>query len=125
MKTHIGWSLVVLVIIAFFNFPVLGQDEHVPTVDCTAEGLAEAIEAGTADILEANPDAVEDADPAYLFAVGNIQVQFALDCGYQPSFPEVETLIDRTLSIAPLSFIIAQSAIGNDVEVALAELEDI
>lgn len=116
--------LLIFVVFSFTNISSIAQDDSTE-LTCTDDALQAAIEAGTNDILERNPDAATEFNPEYAYVVGEITLQFALDCGYQPSFPQVEAQIDRTLSIAPLSLIIAASSIGNDVDVALEELETV
>ncbi|MEO1291085.1 MAG: hypothetical protein AAFV93_25400, partial [Chloroflexota bacterium] len=101
---------------------VLGQDEP---VDCSAEALLAFIETGTADFIIDDETPVTEASPEYVYRLGELYTQFALDCGYMPNIEQVETQIERTLDLAPLSFIIAQSSIGSDVEVALSELESV
>ncbi len=110
----------VFLIIAMFAtgvFSVSGQDDS--EFVCTADALASFIEEGTADIE------ADDSNPAYLYRLGSLYTEFALQCDYQPTFDEVETQIERTLDLAPLSFIIAASSIGNNVDSAMIELESV
>jgi hypothetical protein len=59
------------------------------------------------------------------FALGAALQDMALACGYQASAEEVDAQIKRTLSLAPLSAIIAASSIGQDLDVAMAEIENL
>lgn len=90
---------------------------------CSEAALQQAIEQGTADMLAENPEAASQFDLAYIYAVGEISQQFALDCDYVPTLTQVETQIEQTLALAPLSMIIAASSIGYDAELALLEIE--
>lgn len=123
MKTHAAWLSLVIIVFIILQLPVRGQDAD--NMTCDADGLESFIAEGTSDLLSDNPDADTEFDLAYIYAVANLTTEFALACGYQPTFPEIETQIERTLDLAPLSLVIAQSSIGNNVDIALAELEDV
>ena len=123
MKTHlIGLSIIISVFI-MLQLPVSSQNAE--DISCDAEGLEAFITNGTSELLSNNPDADTNFDLAYIYSVANLSTEFALACGYQPTFPEIETQVDRTLDLVPLSFVIAQSSIGNDVDLALAELDNV
>ena len=89
-------------------------------VDCSAEGLAEAYQTLAEDFPLTGDSAAENA-----FALGAALQDISLACGYQPSPSEVTNQIDRTLSIAPLSAVIAASSVGQDVDAALVQIEEL
>jgi hypothetical protein len=77
-----------------------------------------------ASIVETYPLEGENAT-ANAFALGAILQDVSLSCGYQPVQAEVDAQIDRTLSLAPLSMVIEASSIGEDLDQALAAIEDL
>jgi hypothetical protein len=108
------FSLVSLVGLAFF---VSNAQEE---TDCSPEGLAAAYQS----LADAYPLTGENA-AENAFALGAALQDISLACGYQPSESEVASQIDRTLTIAPLSMVIAASSVGQDVDAALAEIEEL
>jgi hypothetical protein len=89
-------------------------------VDCSADGLADTYQSLADDYPLMGEDAAANA-----FALGAALQDISLACGYQPAIPEVEAQISRTLSIAPLSMVIAASSVGQDVDAALIEIEEL
>lgn len=123
MKKYLSSLSLIITILLLIQLPVISQDTDEPS--CDLDDLQATIEAQTADLLEANPDITSEFSPEYIYRLSEIYADYALACGYQPTFPEIETQVDRTLGLAPLSFIISASSIGNDVEVAMSELETV
>lgn len=102
---------------------ILAQDTALPDdLSCEAADLAD-LQATYADIFAvgSDDDPTEIADQ--LFKLGALYQELALACNYLPSQAEVDTLIEQTLSIAPLSQIIAATAVGDDIASILAELD--
>jgi hypothetical protein len=89
-------------------------------VDCSPDGLARYY----ADLAEDYPLEGDDA-AANAFALGAALQDLSLSCGYEPVQAEVDAQIDRTLSLAPLSMVIEAFSIGEDVDQALAAMEDL
>lgn len=96
------------------------QSQENEEIDCSAEGLENSYQS----LTEQYPLSGDNAD-ANAFALGAALQDIALACAYQPSQAEVEAQIDRTLSIAPLSLVIASTSIGQDIDAALAEIEEL
>lgn len=117
MKQRFTYLILVIAILSTSALSVSGQDDS--EFICTADALANFIADETADLDS------DGNNPAYIYRLGALYTEFALLCGYQPDLEEVETQIERTLDLAPLSFIIAASSIGNDVDSALLELETV
>lgn len=123
MKKTLSLLTLIMALILLVQITVIGQDSE--EVSCDLDNLQATIDAQTADLLDSNPNIADDFSAEYAYRLGEIYTNYALDCNYQPSFPEIETQIDRTLELVPLSFVIAASSIGNDVDSALAEIESI
>lgn len=123
MKKILSVVSLTVALVLLIQITVIGQDTEDPS--CDLEDLQANIEAQTADLLEENPTLADEFSAEYAYRLGEIYTNYALACNYQPTFPEIESQIDRTLDLAPLSFIIAASSIGNNVDVALAELESV
>lgn len=104
----------------------LAQDA--PTIpddfDCAPQSMAALYEQAT----EAYPIDFEN-DPLgarnNLFALGAFYEDIALTCRYLPDETQTDALIERTLSVAPLSRIVASLGVGTDVEAALDALESV
>lgn len=123
MKIYLAWLSLIISLFVIVQMPVRSQNADEQT--CDEAGLEAFIVAGTSDLLTDNPDAATSFDLAYIYRVADLTTAFALACGYQPTFPEIEAQIDRTLDLVPLSFVIAASSIGNDVDIALEKLEGV
>jgi hypothetical protein len=114
-------NLILLLIGLFFLSTGLLLAQDSSGADCSPEViLAQAESLLSADYaLDSNDSA------ANLFRLGAAFQDLALDCGYAPSHEEVDAQIERTLMIAPLSQIIAVSAVGTDIDAIMLELETI
>jgi|GEM_PF-1193576 len=115
MTNRFRYVVLLCLMMAITQVIVSGQDDTV--ANCDDADLEAFIADGTADL--------EEGSTAYIYRLGELYTEFALLCGYQPTTDEIITQIDRTLAFAPLSFIIAQSSIGNNVDAAMAELETV
>ncbi|MGJ3240232.1 MAG: c-type cytochrome [Anaerolineae bacterium] len=107
-------SFIILTCLMLFGAMVHAQD---PQPDCSLD----ALETRIADIS----DDVERDTPAYFYQLGDLYTVFSLDCGYQPTLDQITTQIDRTLSLAPLPIIIAQSSVGDNVEQIVSDLQTV
>lgn len=116
MKTRFVYLTLIIAMLTT-AYSVFGQDES--ELACTANDLNSFIE----DAM--NNLETDENDPAYLYQLGSLYTEQALACGYQPTFDEVENQVERTLDLVPLSFVIAASSIGNDVDSALVEIESL
>lgn len=123
MKKTISGLFLILTIFLLMQLSVIGQDTD--EISCDLDDLQATIDAQTADLLEANPNIVSEFSLEYMYRLGEIYTNYALACDYQPTFPEIETQVDRTLDLVPLSFIISASSIGNDVDAVMTQLEDV
>jgi hypothetical protein len=111
----------ILMLIGLFSLStglLLAQDNS--GANCSPEALL-----AQAESLSAEYPLDSDDSAANLFRLGAAFQDLALDCGYAPSIKEVDTQIERTLMIAPLSQIIAVSAVGTDIDAIMLELETI
>jgi len=117
------------ILIAVFAFSMgaflTAQSNPLPdTPDCGAENLARQQEV-FANILtfdfESDPLTARDN----LFRLAAMYQQLAINCGYEPTDQEINSLIQLTLSVTDLGTIIAANAVGEDVDVALAEVENL
>jgi hypothetical protein len=119
-KNAFALFLIVVCLSALGIFVVQAGGGGNESTDCSPEGLA----AQYAELAEEFPLAGDNA-AANAFALGAALQDLSLTCGYEPAQPEVEALIDRTLSIVPLSAVIQATSIGADVEAALLEIEEL
>lgn len=73
-----------------------------------------------------SPDFAGDYDLAIanLFRLGALYQSMALRCGYMPSEPEIDAMLERTLSLVALEDLIAAQSVGNDVAAILLELQE-
>jgi hypothetical protein len=60
-----------------------------------------------------------------LFRLGATYQLLALQCGYEPTQEEVNTMIEQVLSFASLADIIAANSVGYDTDAILTQLEDV
>lgn len=114
MTNRIHYIVMLCLLLFMIQAVVIAQDE---SDSCDYADLGAKITDITAEI--------EAGGAEYFYQLGEIYSEFALTCGYQPDTEEIINQINRSLELAPLSFIIAQSSIGNDVDAAMAELENI
>jgi hypothetical protein len=112
-------SIIVLLVLSFYVVQAGGGGGG-GDVDCSPEGLAAAYQS----LADAYPLTGENATEN-AFALGAALQDISLACGYQPSESEVASQIDRTLTIAPLSMVIAASSVGQDVDAALVQLDEL
>lgn len=100
--------------------PSLGQGERAE--GCAPEEL-QAQQNTLAGFL--TPDFALDYDQAIanLFRLGALYQSMALRCGYGPSEPEINAMLEQTLSLVSLEDLIAAQSVGSDVEAILPELE--
>ena len=123
MKKYLSVLILMITIFLLIQLPAISQDTDDPS--CDLDDLQATIEAQTSDLREENPDIATEFSPQYVYRLGEIYAEYALACGYQPTFPEIETQVDRTLDLVPLAYIISASSIGSDVDVAMSELETV
>jgi hypothetical protein len=97
---------------------VLAQEDSRP--DCSPEALQTQ-----AVTLSAEYSLEGDDSAAKLFRLAAAFQDLALNCGYAPSEEEIDAQIERTLLIAPLSQIIAVSAVGTDIDSIMLELDTV
>lgn len=89
--------------------------------DCSADGIAAQQQAlqQQFDLTSSDPQQLQ----ANLFLYGAALQDLALRCGYVPPEAVRTAHIERTLRLATLAEIIAATAVGSDVDVALEEIE--
>ena len=73
-----------------------------------------------------SPDFAGDYDLAIanLFRLGALYQSMALRCGYAPSEPEIDTMLEQSLNFVTLEDLIAAQSVGSDVEAILRDLEE-
>jgi len=103
--------------------PTIAQDGET-SPDCLPENLAQQ-QSTFADFLTPDFEADSEQAIADLFRLGAAYQEMALRCGYVPNEPEVDVMVDQTLTYASLDALIQAQAIGNDVEAILLELEEL
>lgn len=89
-------------------------------VDCSPEGIGRAYESFSADYPLTGDEMTANA-----YAFGAALQDLALTCGYLPDEEQVNAQIERTLLIAPVSMVIQASSVGQDIDAALAEIEEL
>lgn len=92
--------------------------------ECTPQRLAEQQQLFL-DLLTLSPDDDPQAAAADLYRLGALYQNLALTCGYQPTEPERDALIQTVLGVADVETILAANAVGTDVDTILAELETV
>lgn len=115
-----NYSIIVLLfgVFSLATGLLLAQDDS--AVDCSPEGLSTQVETLSAEFSLDGDDSA-----ANLFRLGASLQDLSLQCGYSPSIEEIDSHIEQTLMLAPLSRIIAVSAVGTDVDEIMAELETV
>ena len=110
-------ALVATLLLAFGAGVLLthGNEE----IACTDEGLATLLEQFALD----EEATLEEARPA-LFRAGLAYQKYAVQCGYTPSPEELDMLAENALAVMPPAALLQASAVGDDVEAILAEIED-
>lgn len=103
--------------------PSIAQDDETPP-DCLPENLAQQ-QATFAEFLTPDFEADSEQAIANLFRLGAAYQEMALRCGYVPTEPEVEVIVDQVLEFASLDALIQAQAIGDDVDSILVDLEDL
>ncbi|MCY4019396.1 MAG: hypothetical protein OXG39_08300 [Chloroflexi bacterium] len=73
-----------------------------------------------------SPDFAGDYDLAIanLFRLGALYQSMALRCGYMPSEPEIDSMLEQALRFVTLEDLIAAQSVGNDVAAILLDLEE-
>lgn len=101
--------------------PAFGQGAQ--TDGCAPEQL-QSQQATLAGYL--SPDFAGDFDLAIanLFRLGALYQSMALRCGYLPSEPEIDALLEQALSVVTLEDLIAAQSVGSDVKAILFDLEE-
>ena len=101
--------------------PVFGQDEY--KGGCAPEEL-ESQRNTLAGYL--SPDFAGDYDLAIanLFRLGALYQSMALRCGYMPSQPEIDSMLEAALSFVTLEDLIAAQSVGSDVAAILLDLQE-
>ncbi len=100
--------------------PVFGQGEY---RDGCAPAELEAQQNTLAGYL--SPDFAGDYNLAVanLFRLGALYQSMALRCGYMPSEPETNSMLEQTLSLVTLEDLIAAQSVGKDVAAILLDLQ--
>jgi hypothetical protein len=119
-KNAFAPSVIVLCLMALGIAIVQAGGDGNGSTACSPDSLAAQYETVVAEYPLVGENAAANA-----FALGAALQDLSLTCGYQPAQAEVEAQIERTLSIAPLSMVIAASSIGTDVDAALLEMEEL
>lgn len=119
MQKH-KFSIAFLIFGLFFLVSgfLMAQDNS--SVDCSTEGLSSQVKA-----LSSQYSLEGDDVTGNLYRLGAAFQDLALQCGYMPSEDETVTQIKRTLELAPVSRIIAVSAVGTDVDKIVEELKTV
>ena len=101
--------------------PVFGQGEYKD--GCAPEEL-ESQRKTLAGYL--SPDFAGDYDLAIanLFRLGALYQSMALRCGYMPSQPEIDSMLEAALSFVTLEDLIAAQSVGSDVAAILLDLQE-
>lgn len=127
----------ILMILFLLSFAAIAQDDTPPALPSLPDvptdfGAYDCSPAGMAALYEEMSTAYDfdfDEDPvgaqSALFQLGQRYQAIALRCGYMPFEDEQQELIDQTLLVVNLTDIVTALAIGSDVEVALAEIEEL
>jgi hypothetical protein len=98
---------------------VFAQSTSSPQISC---------DTATFQTLQVRLVALKPSDANYqqeLFTIGQALQVLSLACGYAPQDQEVNATIGLTLSLTDLKGVIAYTAIGADVQVALQKLEGV
>ncbi len=61
---------------------------------------------------------------ANLFRLGSLYQSMALRCGYMPSEPEINSMLEAALSFVTLEDLIAAQSVGSDVAAILLDLQE-
>jgi len=114
------YRIILLLLGAFFVTTglLLAQDDS--SVDCSTEALLAQV-----NTLSNNYPLEGEDSTANLYHLGAAFQDLSLKCGYFPSNEEVDAQIKQTLNLAPLSRIIAVSAVGTDIDKIIAELDTV
>ncbi len=101
--------------------PTFGQGEHKD--GCAPEEL-ESQQNTLAGYL--SPDFAGDHDLAIanLFRLGALYQSMALRCGYMPSEPEIDSMLEQALRFVTLEDLIAAQSVGSDVAAILLDLQE-
>lgn len=118
------WKYFTVIACLFISLVVLAQDDNANEYDCSPMGLVDFYNS-VINSYQPNVDDPDDNTSAILFQIGFQLQSYAIACDYQPDEAELQALIDSTLIVADLPQIIASLGVGSDVEVALAEIEDL
>lgn len=102
----------------------IAQQTMPPATNCDGAMLKSQQEA-LAGLLPTDFEADMDKSLGYLYQLGTLYQQMAVDCGYTPTPEEVNALIQLTLSLTDLETILQATSVGDDVEAILAQLETV
>lgn len=95
--------------------------QNPPAADCQPSALASQQQAFS-EILTMDFEANPEQALANMYRLGAAYEDLALRCGYIPNETEQAALIQRVLSVVDLPQIVAQTAVGDDVDAILAQL---
>lgn len=116
------FKLLLLCLILILFLPIIAQDDE-PSPDCLPENLAQQ-QATFAEFLTPDFEADSEQALANLFRLGAAYQEMALRCGYLPTEPEVDVIVEQALDYASLGALIQAQSVGDDVESILIELEE-
>jgi len=112
-----------LALLMLILIPTTAQDTEIAP-DCLSENLAQQQET-FAEFLTPDFEADREQAIANLFRLGAAYQEMALRCGYVPTDPEVDTMLDQVLEFTSLEALIQAQSVGDDVEAILIDLEEV
>lgn len=116
-------AIIIIAVLCVFVAGLLAA-QNVTSPDCQPSALASQQRAFS-DVLKLDFEANPEQALANLYRLGAAYEDLALRCGYMPNEAEKTALIERILSIADLSEIVAATSVGDDVAAIMAQLDTV